>query len=222
MQQRWMHGGNERFLIFLKGWKCIFFIWGEQILKASVTSRFYSEPLMPARQGAMTSALFTSPSAVKAGCRRTLVLSSDTEEIPLCPEPAMLAASSVRMQPVEAQRCTAQLGQLPTTGYHSTAWRLPSWLLWEEEKTQREKTDKWGNERSNIYSRAVRQEVWNPGANGNRVAGKTKYGVKYKHRIIHCRLPCNMVSNSIIDHANNLWVQVTVSITLDFCIQLQK
>lgn len=45
------------------------------------------------------------------------------------------------------------------------------------------------NERSNIYSRAVRLEVWNPEASGNRVAGKTKHWVKYKHTIIHYRLP---------------------------------
>lgn len=168
MQLRWMRGGNERFLLFLKDWKrrSTFFTWGEQILNASVTSRFYTELLMPARQGATASVLFTSPSLLKADCRRTLALSCDTEQIPLCPEPATLAASSVRMWPAEGQHCTAELGQPPTTGDHSTAWRLPSWVLWEEEKTQWEKTDKWENERSNIYSRAARQEVWNPRANG--------------------------------------------------------
>jgi len=89
---------------------------GRKILKASVTSRFYTEPLMSARPGAIASAFLASPSLVRAGCRRTLVLSSNTEEITLCPDPATLAASSVGMRPAEGQRCTAPPGRHPVTG----------------------------------------------------------------------------------------------------------
>lgn len=177
---------------------------------------------MSARQGAVASALFTSPSLVRAGCRTILVLSNNTEEIPSARSLPHWQHPLLRCDLWEGSTAQLHFGQLPMTDCHSTAWHVPSWLLREEEKTQQEKTDKWENERSNIYCRAVRQEVWYTGANGNRVAGKTKHRVQYKHTMMHCRLPCNMVSNSIIYQANNSLVQGTVSITSGFCIQLQK
>lgn len=72
------------------------------------------------------------------------------------------------------------------------------------EKRKRLSRTKQTNERSNIYSRAVRQEVWNPEAIGNRVAGKTKDEEKYKHTVTHYRLPCNTISNIMIYKAYNL------------------
>lgn len=141
-----MHGGNEKFLIFLKGWKCCtFLILGEQIWKPNW---FYTEPLMPDRQGTTAFALFICSSPIRAGCRRTLILSSDTEEphTPTQPTPPAPLPATCHIFCQDANcRGAAQ---------HSTAWVLahdrlflnglmsPQVTFMREEKTQQEKTDK--------------------------------------------------------------------------------
>lgn len=95
----------------------------QQMLKANVVSKFYAEPLIPARQGAAASALFPSPSPDKSWFQgNPCPPQRGWSNLPL-PWP-----SQVGMLPAVGLRCPAPHGPV-------VASCLPSQLSWEKEGT---------------------------------------------------------------------------------------
>lgn len=162
------------------------------MLTASVASRFCCELLMPARQGVTTSVLFT------------ILLPSETAE--------GLLSSPVRLRHFPSAQCGLRHPQTGCSLLQDYAAQCcagqcrprvsPADCIKKRKGLSRRKQTN-RRMRGQIFTvKHQRSEVpWQMVT----VAEKTNYGLKYKHKLICCRLQDKGGSNSVIYNANQSW-----------------